>query len=65
MLNDAIEENDLSTSVAQVTLTIWEKFDEQVSSVVDQNNRSVASILELDKYLGENLLNKHLDSLKW
>ncbi|CAI6365689.1 unnamed protein product [Macrosiphum euphorbiae] len=45
--------------------SIWKQFDEQVSSVLGQNNPSVASIVELDKYLSENLLNRQLHPLKW
>lgn len=35
------------------------------SSLVGQNNSSVASIVEMDKYLNESLLNRRRDSLKW
>lgn len=65
ILNDTIEENDQSISVPQLSSTFWKQFDEQVSLVVGQNNTSVASIIEVDKYLGESLLNRQLDPLKW
>jgi len=45
--------------------SIWTNFDEQVSSVLGENNSTVGSIIEIDKYLSENLLNRQEDPLKW
>ena len=33
------------------TSDIWKSFDERVSSLVGQNNSTVASVVEMDKYL--------------
>lgn len=44
---------------------VYGKIFMEVSSVLGQNNPSVVSIIELDKYLSENLLNRQLDPLKW
>ena len=53
-------------SIPQVpSSSIWTKFDEQVSSVLGENNSTVGSIIEIDKYLSENLLNRQEDPLKW
>lgn len=55
-----------ATSIPQVpSSSIWTKFDEQVSSVLVENNSTVGSIIEIDKYLSENLLNRQGDPLKW
>lgn len=55
-----------TTSIPNVTSSsIWKNFDEQVSSVLGQNNSTVGSIIEIDKYLSENLLNRQQDPLKW
>ncbi|KAF0762437.1 zinc finger BED domain-containing protein 1-like [Aphis craccivora] len=46
----------------------WEevyKFHSHISSVLGQNNPSVATLVDLDKYLSENLLNLQLEALKW
>jgi len=64
MSNDPVED-DQTTSIVPTSSSIWKQFDEQVSSVLGQNNPSVASIIELDKYLSENLLNRQQDPLKW
>jgi len=55
-----------ATSIPQVpSSSIWTKFNEQVSSVLGENNSTVGSIIEIDKYLSENLLNHQEDLLKW
>lgn len=64
MPNEPVEECP-TTSIVQSSTSIWKQFDEQVSSVLGQNNPSVACIVELDKYLSENLLNRQQDPLKW
>jgi len=64
MSNEPVEELP-TTSTVQSSTSIWKQFDEQVSSVLGLINQSVASIVELDKYLSENLLNRQLDPLKW
>lgn len=63
--NNLINEENQNTSLVQSSSSIWKKFDDQVSSVVGQNNSFVASVVELDKYLSESLLNRQLDPLKW
>ncbi|XP_016661483.1 zinc finger BED domain-containing protein 1-like [Acyrthosiphon pisum] len=64
MPNEPVEERP-TTSIVQSSTSIWKQFDEQVSSVLGQNNPFVACIVELDKYLSENLLNRQQDPLKW
>lgn len=49
--NDIIEDETSTSSITQVSSSIWKNFDEQVSSVLGQNNPSVASTVEIDKYL--------------
>jgi len=61
------ESNEQTAIEIQSTSTsdIWKSFDERVSSLVGQNNSTVASIVEMDKYLNECLLSRHMDPLKW
>lgn len=55
-----------ATSIPQVpSSSIWTKFNEQVCSVLGENNSIVGSIIEIDKYLSENLLNRQEDPIKW
>lgn len=62
--SNVTESVTFATSIPQVpSSSIRTKFDEQVSSVLNENNSTVGSIIEIDKYLSENLLKE--DPLKW
>lgn len=45
--------------------SIWNDFDEEVSSQLISTNPTSAAILEIDKYLQEGLIPRHEDPLKW
>ncbi|XP_050064545.1 E3 SUMO-protein ligase ZBED1-like [Aphis gossypii] len=61
----ASNEHTVTEIASTSTSDIWKSFDEQVSSLVGQNNSSVASVVEMDKYMNECLLSRHMDPLKW
>lgn len=61
----ASNEHTMTGIASTSTSDIWKSFDERVSSLVGQNNSSVASVVEMDKYMNECLLSRNMDPLKW
>lgn len=45
--------------------SIWNDFDEEVSSKLISTNPTSAAIVEVDKYLQEGLIPRHENPLKW
>ncbi|KAF0728775.1 zinc finger BED domain-containing protein 1-like [Aphis craccivora] len=55
-----------SSSVPQYSNSaIWGDFDNSVVNAIGGNNSTVAGIIELDKYLNEQIINRHENPLLW
>lgn len=45
--------------------SIWDSFDKKMSEVLINTNPTAGGIIEVDKYLEEPILPRHMDPLKW
>lgn len=45
--------------------SIWDSFDQKISEVLSNTNPIAGGIVEVDKYLEEPILPRHMDPLKW
>lgn len=46
-------------------VSIWDEYDNEIGKITRPENKTVAGIREVDKYLNEEYLDRKIDSLQW
>lgn len=62
---DILPQQSSSLAPQHSSSAIWEDFDESVVNAIGGNNSTVAGIIELDKYLNEQIISRHENPLLW